>query len=374
METFGRYVRAGLTGGLGTDSCPHDMMEEMSWAAVVWRYRRRGERPGPRRPRATRARLQGRPGAGAVRDPIKSLVDCNANRCMDTVLVDGRVVVRDGRVPGADEADLCRRVRAAQTESLADTATRDWAGRDECTLSPLSLPLWDGEAPTAAFQPWSRPPPVTFRFDRRRQIDENRRITMRTRRIPQRLDHTDVEIIRMLQADARRPNTDIARRLGIAETTVRNRIERLTREGVVQCGAWTDPLKIGYQTYAIIQIQVAPPRLEKVAEVLAGLPEVFFLGIATGGFDIVAAAVFRSNEHLYELMTKRFARIAGIQRTSTLGIVRIVKRAYSYPVPAIEPAAASDSPAPRKRRGPAPPPRKAAPSAARAARQPGGAA
>ena len=115
----------------------------------------------------------------------------------------------------------------------------------------------------------------------------------------------------MLQVDARRPNTDIARRLGVAETTVRNRIERLTREGVVQCGAWTDPLKIGYQTYAIIQIQVAPPRLEKVAEVLAALPEVFFLGIATGGFDIVAAAVFRSNDHLYELMTKRFARIAG---------------------------------------------------------------
>ena len=177
----------------------------------------------------------------------------------------------------------------------------------------------------------------------------------------------------MLQADARRPNTDIARRLRIAETTVRNRIERLTREGVVQCGAWTDPLKIGYQTYAIIQ--VAPPRLEKVAEVLAALPEVFFLGIATGGFDIVAAAVFRSNEHLYELMTKRFARIAGIQRTSTLGIVRIVKRAYSYPVPAVEVTTASESPAPRKRRGTAATaPKAARPSAARVARKPAGAA
>jgi hypothetical protein len=46
---------------------------------------------------------------------------------------------------------------------------------------------------------------------------------------------------------------------------------------------------------------------------------------------------------LYELMTKRLARVAGIQRTSTLGIVRIVKRAYAYPVPAIEPAGASGS-------------------------------
>jgi Lrp/AsnC family transcriptional regulator for asnA, asnC and gidA len=71
---------------------------------------------------------------------------------------------------------------------------------------------------------------------------------MPARRISPKLDQTDVEIIRMLQADARRANTDIARRLGVAETTVRNRIARLTRDGVVQCGAWTDPLKVGYQT------------------------------------------------------------------------------------------------------------------------------
>jgi Lrp/AsnC family transcriptional regulator for asnA, asnC and gidA len=195
------------------------------------------------------------------------------------------------------------------------------------------------------------------------------------RRISPKLDRTDVEIIRMLQADARRPNTDIARRLGIAETTVRNRIARLTRDGVVQCGAWTDPLKVGYQTYAIIQIQVAPPRLEPVADVLARLPEVFFLGIATGGFDVVAAAVFRSNEHLYELMTKRLARIAGIQRTSTLGIVRIVKRAYAYPVPAIEPPAAPGSPAPerRGRRRSPPTARPVGNRPARAARKPAGA-
>jgi Lrp/AsnC family transcriptional regulator for asnA, asnC and gidA len=197
---------------------------------------------------------------------------------------------------------------------------------------------------------------------------------MPARRISPKLDQTDVEIIRMLQADARRPNTDIARRLGVAETTVRNRIARLTRDGVVQCGAWTDPLKVGYQTYAIIQIQVAPPRLEKVADVLARLPEVFFLGIATGGFDVVAAAVFRSNEHLYELMTKRLARIAGIQRTSTLGIVRIVKRAYAYPVPAIEPPAAPGSTAPGRsgRRRSPPHARPARSRSARAAPKPGG--
>jgi Lrp/AsnC family transcriptional regulator for asnA, asnC and gidA len=186
------------------------------------------------------------------------------------------------------------------------------------------------------------------------------------RRKPQGLDRIDADIIGLLQNDSRRPNTDIARHLGVAETTVRNRIDRLVREGIMQCGVWTDPLKIGYQTYAIVQIQVDPPRLEQVADELARYPEVFFLGVTTGAFDVVAAAVFRSNDHLYELMTKRLARVAGIQRTSTLGIVRIVKRAYAYPVP----PAGSDEPAPRRTapaRPAAPPRSPARPRPARAA-------
>ena len=162
METFGRYVRAGVTVGLGTDSCPHDMMEEMRWAAIVSKALDKDTAI----PTATvgGARALGRedlgrlaPGAKAdvvlvradripmapLRDPIKSLVYYNANRCVDTVLVDGRVVVRNGRVPGVDEVELCREVTLAQAESLADTGSRDWAGRDEWALSPLSFPLWD---------------------------------------------------------------------------------------------------------------------------------------------------------------------------------------------------------------------------------------
>ncbi len=170
METFGRYVRAGVTVGLGTDSCPHDMLEEMRWAAIVSkaldkdtaiadrrggvprRHRWRGRRARAPRPRAPGPRLKAdlvlvrtdRMPMAPGRDPIKSLVYYNANRCVDVVMVDGRVVVRNGRVPGVDEAELCRAINRAQADSLGDTAARDWAGRDQWTLSPPSLPIWDG--------------------------------------------------------------------------------------------------------------------------------------------------------------------------------------------------------------------------------------
>lgn len=153
------------------------------------------------------------------------------------------------------------------------------------------------------------------------------------RRDSYNLDAIDARIIAYLQVDGRQHNTEIARRLGVGEATVRKRIERLLRNGVMQIGAWTDPLKIGYQHYAIIQIQVNLVDIERVAKGLAKLPEVFFVGICTGAFDIYAAAVFRSIEHMHEFITNGLARLRGIQRTSTSSITRIVKRNYNFPVP-----------------------------------------
>lgn len=146
------------------------------------------------------------------------------------------------------------------------------------------------------------------------------------------LDLLDAKIIGVLQRDGRMPNTEIARRLGVAEATVRKRIARLLRENVMQIGAWAEPLKIGYTVYTHIEIQVKPPEINRVAEALVKFPEIHFLGITTGGFDITCAAIFRSSEHMYEFMTNRLCRVSGIVRTSTASIIRILKREYTYPV------------------------------------------
>jgi Lrp/AsnC family transcriptional regulator for asnA, asnC and gidA len=161
---------------------------------------------------------------------------------------------------------------------------------------------------------------------------------MRTRRTraASPVDALDARIIRLLQGDGRLANTEIARRLGVAEATVRNRIERLLQERVIQVGAWADPLKIGYQTYAMIEIQVKPPYIVKVAERLAQMPEFYFVGICTGAFDIYAGAVVRSVDDMYELTTRRLAHVPGIVRTSTSNVIRLVKRDYSYPIPDFE--------------------------------------
>jgi Lrp/AsnC family transcriptional regulator for asnA, asnC and gidA len=163
------------------------------------------------------------------------------------------------------------------------------------------------------------------------------------------LDDVDTKIVAILQQDGRQPNTAIARRLGLAEGTVRNRIARLVEQRILRFGAWTDPLKVGYQTYAIIQIQVDPPKIEQVAERLAELPEIFFLGVSTGPYDIFASALFRSSEHMYEFMTERLTQVPGIQRTLTTHIVRILKREFPSPIPAAPPSTRRAGRADRRR-------------------------
>jgi len=92
-----------------------------------------------------------------------------------------------------------------------------------------------------------------------------------------------------------------------------------------------------------------------VAEQLAKLPEITFVGICTGGFDISAVALVRSNEHMYELIADRLSRIPGIERTSTAHVIRLVKREFSHPI------TPPDEPGPGPGPGPGPARRSARP-------------
>jgi Lrp/AsnC family transcriptional regulator, regulator for asnA, asnC and gidA len=144
------------------------------------------------------------------------------------------------------------------------------------------------------------------------------------------IDQLDAKIISLLQADGRRSNVDIARSLAVAEGTVRKRIERLVRDKVIQISAWADPLRIGYQNYAVLMMYVDLRSLDRAAKQLAAIPEVFFLGTCIGEFNLFVSACFRSLEHMHEFMTKRLSKISGIQRLSTSHVTSIAKRDYSF--------------------------------------------
>src|SRR6188768_3727149 len=83
----------------------------------------------------------------------------------------------------------------------------------------------------------------------------------------------DKRIIEHLQADGRRPFTQIAADLGVSEAAVRARTNRLIERGIMQVVGVTDPLKLGFQQWAMIGIKCEASRLLEVAEEMASFPE-----------------------------------------------------------------------------------------------------
>jgi len=143
------------------------------------------------------------------------------------------------------------------------------------------------------------------------------------------IDMTDARIITHLQEDGRRPYTAIARDLGISEACVRQRVARLIKRNVIQIVAASSPLDLGLLS-AQIDIRVAGDKLQQVAQAIAALPEVDFVGICAGRFDLTVGVVCRDREALYDLLVHRIRPIPGILETELLLLLKVLKDNYQW--------------------------------------------
>jgi len=166
LRDFGRYLRVGINLGIGTDTYPHNMIEEMRHVGYLARLMAQTPRAvttGQVFHAATVGGATalgrtdiGRIAVGAradlvlvdmthylmqpVRDPIRSLVYAAADRAVHTVYVDGHRVVHEGKVLTLDYRDAAMKVNEAQQRALKLVPERDRvAGRTAEQMSPLSF-------------------------------------------------------------------------------------------------------------------------------------------------------------------------------------------------------------------------------------------
>jgi Lrp/AsnC family transcriptional regulator, regulator for asnA, asnC and gidA len=140
----------------------------------------------------------------------------------------------------------------------------------------------------------------------------------------------DKRIIEHLQADGRRPFTQIAADLGVSEAAVRARTNRLIERGILQVVGVTDPLKLGFQQMAMIGIRCQSDKLIEVAEALAAMPEVDYVVITAGTYDLLIETVCEDNEALLAFLAERLRTIDGVRETETFVYLRLVKQTYQY--------------------------------------------
>lgn len=143
------------------------------------------------------------------------------------------------------------------------------------------------------------------------------------------LDDVSKAIIEQLQQDGRRPYAAIGAAVGLSEAAVRQRVQRLTRSGVVQIVAVTDPLQVGFTRQAMIGIR-AEGNLEPVVEALRGMDEVDYVVVTAGSFDVLAEVVCEDDDHLLHLLNERIRTVPGVRSTESFVYLKLAKQTYTW--------------------------------------------
>jgi Lrp/AsnC family transcriptional regulator for asnA, asnC and gidA len=145
------------------------------------------------------------------------------------------------------------------------------------------------------------------------------------------LDASDKALIELLQRDGRMPYTRLATAVQLSEAAVRQRVQRLMDENVVQIVAVTDPLRLGFRRQAMIGIRTEGD-ITIVADALASIPEIDYVVYTAGSFDLLVEMVCEDDEHLLELLNEKIRRLSGVIGTETFMYLRLHKQTYAWGV------------------------------------------
>jgi len=139
-------------------------------------------------------------------------------------------------------------------------------------------------------------------------------------------DDLDISILSHLIDDGRKSFSDIAKDLDVAVNTVRNRVARMVENGMLTFLARVRPEKVGFQAYANILISVeASNQVESVAAQLVKYPEVSFVSMVMGKYDLLIDVMCYDNRHLSNLLTERIQKIPGVKQTESILMIKVLK-------------------------------------------------
>jgi cytosine/adenosine deaminase-related metal-dependent hydrolase len=167
LHSFQRYLEAGVNVAIGTDTYPMDMVAELRWASILAKVTDANYQVGLPRDvfnaatlgacrflhRADLGRLApgakadvllidlDRLGAPVYADPIKALVDGGCGRDVDTVIVDGKILVQGGRMTRVDEDEVYAKARQATEHYWSQVPGWRWDGATVERIVPPAFPM-----------------------------------------------------------------------------------------------------------------------------------------------------------------------------------------------------------------------------------------
>jgi DNA-binding Lrp family transcriptional regulator len=175
------------------------------------------------------------------------------------------------------------------------------------------------------------------------------------------VDDLDTALLRLLLEEPKAGMREYARILGVARGTVQSRLARLERDGVIASFApHLSPAKLGYPVLAQVHMHLAQGRLEEIANLLAGIPEVIEAHTIAGEADLTCRVVARDNAHLEEVI-QQVIKLPGVVRTKT-EMMLSERVGYRVLPLVIQESRSRRRPSPPRKQGPAAPEGDGAPS------------
>jgi Lrp/AsnC family transcriptional regulator for asnA, asnC and gidA len=143
------------------------------------------------------------------------------------------------------------------------------------------------------------------------------------------LDAVNKAIVEELQQDGRRTYGSIAEAVGLSEAAVRQRVQKMREAGVIQIVAVTDPLQIGFRSQAMVGVR-ADGDARVVAERLAAVPDINYVVMCAGSFDVLVELVCEDEDAILALVNGVIRQIPGVRDTEMFMYLKLTKQTYTW--------------------------------------------
>ncbi|WP_297464098.1 Lrp/AsnC family transcriptional regulator [Thermococcus sp.] len=146
------------------------------------------------------------------------------------------------------------------------------------------------------------------------------------------LDDVDRKILAILQKNSRTPLREISREVGLAESTVYERIKKLKERGIIRkFTVVLDPEALGFNVLAFILIKSRAGMYSRVAEELSKYPEIVEIYETTGDYDMIVKIRTRGSDELNEFLD-RMGNVDGVVATHTMVVLKVHKETTELPI------------------------------------------
>lgn len=145
-----------------------------------------------------------------------------------------------------------------------------------------------------------------------------------------KVDQTTIAILRHLK-DGRKSFRAIADELSITENTVRARVKKLKKEGILNIVGMVNPEGIPGLTVVYIGVKLDTSELVKKGEEFITLRGVVSVSVVTGRFDLMLQVMLKEGFGLLEFYTQEVSRLSGVKSVETF----VIYKGYNLKVPYI---------------------------------------